>query len=285
METSCLKKRVEHTHMKRLVIFKHSAKEFANRLLSDMSIYAYGLEIHASVINLTYLEHKRFGYAIHALCARAINRFTRNTCGLWALNGAKYLPPTEAEDSRLAGRNTLFFSGWLFRNPVGLEKYREQITEKFGPSPRMQSKIENLLAPTQKDRVRVGVHLRLTPFKGFEDGEFLVPPKRVREIVDEYLREKNLRTQDIELVIACDQSLSAETFEGYTTHVYCEDAETSLFLLSTCSVVVGTNTTLSNVAAWFGNVPHIVTKNEVIDWRYYFGHETYFENKYANFVQ
>ncbi len=271
--------------MKKLVILKHSAKEFANRLLNDMSIYAYGLEIDALVINLTYLEHKRFGYMIHKFCARIIDKLTRNTCGLWALNGAKYLPPTEEADSRLAGRNTLFFSGWLFRNPLGLERYRRQVVEKFGPSPRMQRKIESLLAPIQKNRVRIGVHLRLIPFKGFEDGEFLVPQKRVREIVDEYMREKTLYTQDVELIIACDQPLLAETFEGYTTHVYRGDAATSLFLLATCSVVIGTNTTLSNVAAWFGNVPHIVTKKTLMNWRYYFGHDTYFENKYADFAQ
>ncbi|TSC68810.1 MAG: Uncharacterized protein G01um101456_484 [Parcubacteria group bacterium Gr01-1014_56] len=271
--------------MKKLFIIEHRAHEYANRLLNDMSIYAYSIERNRKVFNVSFFEQSRVLRGLYTLYAWMIDKWTRGKAGVWALGGAKFLPPTETMPSALETQKTLYFFGWMFRNPVGLTHHRKQIIEKFGPSPRMKRKIENLMAPIPKDRIHIGVHLRLIPFKGFDDGEFLVSSTRVREIVDEYLREKTLPTQDVELVIACDQPLLAETFEGYTTHVYREDAATSLFLLSTCSVVIGTNTTLSNVAAWFGNVPHIVTKKTLIDWRYYFGKDTYFENKYADFAQ
>ncbi len=271
--------------MKKLFIIEHRAHEYANRLLNDMSVYAYCLESGREVVNISFFEQSRILRGPYALYAWMVDKVTRSKSGMWALGGPKFLPPTEALPPELEAQEALYFFGWMFRNPLGLERYRKQVVEKFAPPPRIQRKIERLLAPIPKTRVRIGVHMRLVPFKGFEDGEFLVPQKRVREIVDEYLREKTLYTQDAELVITCDQPLLAETFEGYTTHVYRGDAATSLFLLATCSVVIGTNTTLSNTAAWFGNVPHVVTKKTLIDWRYYFGKDTYFENKYADFAQ
>ena len=49
-------------------------------------------------------------------------------------------------------------------------------------------------------------------------------------------------------------------------------------------MVIGTNSTFGNVAAWLGDVPHVVTINEPIDWQYYRGKTAYFENKYATFA-
>ena len=271
--------------MKKLIIVEHRAHEFANRLLSDISIYAYALEIGARVIDLSFFENNRILGWLHALCAWGIDKFSRGTSGLWALGGPKVLPPSDTLPPALEAQNTLYFFGWLFINPVGLEKYRLQILKAFAPRKSLQRKIDAILTSLPQHRVRIGVSLRLLPFKGFGDGEFLVPPERVREIVGEYLHEKNLRAQDVVLVIACDQAPPSEIFEGYTTVVSHESPEMSLYLLSKCNVVVGTNTTLSNTAAWFGSIPHIVSKKEPIDWSYYHGKETYFENKYANFMQ
>ncbi len=271
--------------MKKLFIIEHRAHEYANRLLNDMSIYAYGIESGREVVNISFFEQDRVLRRPYALYAWMVDKVTRGKAGIWALGGPKFLSPTEALPPALEAQETLYFFGWMFRNPLGLERYRKQIIEKFGSSPRLQRKIESLVAPLKTGRIKIGVHLRLIPFGGFEDGEFLVSSTRVREIIDEYMREKQLHKGDVELLIASDRAPAAKIFEGYTTHVYLENAETNLFLLSTCSVVIGTNTTLSNTAAWFANVPHIVTKNNSIDWPYYFGKETYFENKYANFAQ
>jgi len=162
--------------------------------------------------------------------------------------------------------DTTYFIGWLFRNPVGLERYRNEIVSAFLPKKKILKKIENVLATLRGKRL-IGIHLRQQPYKGFDDGSFLVSPARVRAIVDEYLHEKKLDAKEVAFVTVSDK---------YDV--------TNLFLLSKCSVVIGSNSTFSNLAAWFGDVPHIVQSNEPVDWEYYRKVTTYFENKYATFA-
>lgn len=271
--------------MKRFIIVEHRAKEYANRLLSDMSVYAYALERGARIINISSLEQSRTLRGLYAVCAWAIDKYARGRSSLWAVGGPKFLSPTETMPQQLEAQKTLYFFGWLFRNPVGLEKYRKQVLQKFAPPRSVQKKVETRLMTIKKGRVRIGINMRLIPFVGFEDGEFLVPELRVRETVDEYVSIKNLRMDDVMLIITSDKPPTSELFEGYSFQVCCEDPATNLFLLTTCSVVIGTNTTTSNLAAWFANVPHIVTKRDPIDWEYYKDKSAYFENKYADLAQ
>ena len=122
------------------------------------------------------------------------------------------------------------------------------------------------------------------PYKGFEDEDFIVPATRVRTIVEEYIREKNLGIKDVALVIVSDTRVDSSLFDDFQTLMSQGDTVTTLFLLSKCSVLIGTNSTTANLSAWFGNIPHIVESNEPIDWKYYRDTTTYFDNKYATFA-
>ncbi len=271
MESAGVEETVDNPLMKTLVVVEHRARELANRLWNDISIYAYGMEMGARVINTTFLEHIRFWRFLHVIYARAVDIATRRTCGVWTTGTPKFLPPTVPPSKKFEAYNTLYFFGWLFRNPAGLKKHRDALVAKFAPSKSVQEKINGIMNPLQSKHVRIGVHMRQRPFKGFENGEFLVPRARVLEIVKEYLLEHNIKKEDVALVEVSD-------IGGH------KDDLTGLHLLSKCDVVIGTNSTFSNLSAWFGNVPHIVTTNEPIDWPYYSDKSTYFDNKYATFT-
>jgi hypothetical protein len=270
--------------MKKLIIVEHRGKELANRLWNDMSIYAYGRDIGARVVNMTFLEHVRFWRALHTLYARVVDVATRRTCSIWTTGAPKLIPPTMPLPEKYNGCETLYFFGWLFRNPAGLSRHREAIVSAFAPDKRAQRKIDAIMAPTKSARIRIGVHITQKPFKGFENGEFLISPERVRTIVDEYVREKTLSAKDVALVVVSDCAVPGSVFEGYTAIHSAENEKTNMFLLSKCDVIIGFNSTFSNLSAWFGNVPHIVTTDEPIDWEYYRGKTGYFENKYATFT-
>ena len=247
--------------MNTFFIVDHRARLIGNRLLSDMSIRACALEVGARVIDLSFLEHTPFIWVIDTLTRRR---------ALWAMGAPKCLPPEAGFQERFQKQHTLYFFGWMFRNPAGLAKYRTELLGFYQPPSRMQKKIDALLAPLQGKRL-IGVHLKLTPFRGFEDGEFLVSRRRVQEIVSEYVRRQGLKETEVALIEVSDTGPHKDDLQG-------------LHLLSRCSVVIGTNTTFANVAAWFGNVPHIVTTNAPIDWSYYEGKNEYVENKYATFA-
>lgn len=269
MESSGSEKAMGHTLliMKKLVIVEHRAKELANRMWNDMSIYSYGMEINARVINTTFFEHIRFLRWLHIPYARCVDIITRKTCALWTTGMPKFLPPTAPLSEKHNACGTVYFFGWLFRNPIGIEKYRSALLKKFAPSKSARKKINEIIKPLKNKNIRIGIHLRQRPFKGFENGEFLILPARVKNIIDEYLLENSLNTEEVALVMASDAN-----------------EKTNLFLLSECDVIIGDNSTFSNLAAWLGNIPHIVITEGPVDWSYYKGKTSYFENKYATFT-
>jgi hypothetical protein len=292
--------------MRKYVIIKPNCRELANHLWNYVSIYAYGIETGARVHNPSFVEWHRYfnlhttesfltrmaarfpafhgvwktmGVLYGSYLIRACARCVRLTLGI-----TMYLPPTRPIVTRGGACETTYFIGWHFRNPVGLERYRDALVSAFMPSESVLKEIENALASFRGKQL-IGVHLRQRPYPGFEDGDFLVSPSRVRRIIDECLREKKWETKNVALVIVSDKDVDLTAFEGFTTHIRCGNDVPALFLLSKCRVVIGTNSTFANLAAWFGNVPHIVETNEPVDWEYYRDPTTYFENKYATLAQ
>lgn len=291
--------------MKTYVIVKPNCRELANHLWNYLSICAYGIETGACVYNPSFFEWHRYfnlsarerfmtklfsafprlAFAWRTACALHGSYLIRARvpCVRLTLGITLYLPPTRP----LAGGDvceTTYFIGWHFRNPAGLERHRDALIAAFTPKKHVLKKIEEAIAPFQ-GKCLIGVHLRQQPYKGFPDGDFLVHPSRVRRIVDEYLRENALNAENVALVIVSDRDVDPAAFGDVATLVRYGNDVATLFLLSTCSVVIGSNSTFSNLAAWFGNVPHIVATNEPMDWEYYRNRQAYFENKYATFAQ
>lgn len=283
MEFAYIKKRLADyfVSMKKLIIVKSGCREFSNELLNNMSVYACGLEFGAQVIN-----HSGFGYTglwrlVHALYARITQRLHHSSI-LLAWRAPIYLPPTKKLVEKLMLSNTLYLYGWLFRNPTGLEKYRKELLLAFTPTS-IQQELADSIHP-QKGKTLIGIHLRQKNFTGFESGEFLVSPTRTLRIVEEYIQHNSIDQKNVALLIVSDLPIAPDIFAQYPVYVAQGNTEKNLFLLSKTNAIVGTNTTFSNMAAWFGNIPHIVVDNEPLDWEYYRNKVEYFENKYATFA-
>lgn len=260
---------------KHVIIVRRGCHEFANKLWSDMAIHAYAFMANAKVWNFAVFESGFFA-PFHTAIARLFGR---------SATPAQYtfLPPTVSPHGKFIHRNPIYFFGWLFRNPKGFVCYRKELLERFGPTTREEARLAKALARLPAGRILIGVHLRLKPFPYFPDGEFLIPPERVRDILNEYLREQKLASDQVALVLVADQPVPA-MFRDFATHSPMHDDRTQFLLLSKCSVIIGANSTFSNLAAWFGDVPHIVTTKNPIDWEHYANQKRFFENKYATFA-
>src|SRR3989338_7350113 len=146
--------------MKKIIILKHSRGELANQLWNYAAIYAYGLEVRALVTNLSFFEYhsyfkfinkegittKFFSFWFKNSTGRRSsfrNRFWRKVYLAYAgiikylvlkniisseneNNQITYLPPTSPLHP-LENKEKLYFIGWLFRNPVGLKKFRTEL--------------------------------------------------------------------------------------------------------------------------------------------------------------
>jgi hypothetical protein len=261
---------------KRVFIMRHNCRGFANKLWSDMAVCAYALAAGARVWDLARFETGPLAM-LHKAAALLVRR---------ANASAQYvvLPPTVPLEGKFAARSASYFFGWLYKNPKGFALYRKELVGRFGPTARERKRLGTVLAGLPQERILIGVCVRQEPFRYFPDGEFLVPPERTRDVVAEYLRGRGLEFDQIVLMLVSDRPVPPHVFKDFTVYAAKHGERTDFFLLSKCSAVIGTNTTFCNLAAWFGDAPHIVATKNPVDWDYYAGKERYFDNKYATFA-
>jgi hypothetical protein len=307
---------------KRIVALKHGGGELANQLWNYISLYAYSLESGRPISNPSFYEyHRAFNLESHeSIFTRTLSflfygyrgRKSRPWKGFWrkiyALypyvikkvhperiissenteNRIHYLPPTQTSDelAKKQHEEVLYFCGWLFRNPLGLTKYREELVERFSPKERITRKAEALINPLRnKARRVIGVHIRQGDYKNFKSGRFWIAQQRMREVVIEFMKERGYAQEETALLIVSDGAIEPKIWESFTFVISKENAFTDLFALSMTAAIVGSNSSFGHFASWYGNIPHIVATNEPIDWEYYRDKDGYFPNKHASLVQ
>lgn len=301
--------------MKKLIILKHGGGELANQLWNYLSIYAYGLETKTPVRNPSFFEYHSFFNFLpnESLTTRLfsqffktprrrshmINRFGRVKYTTWAKiiatihsrciissenteNKAVYIPPTSPLLPPFAHCDTLYFSGWLFRNPIGLSKFASELRTSFTPHEKIMNRVEYLITPLRSQYSKlIGIHIRQSDYKEFKNGNFIISQSRVRTIVDEYIREKSLDTSRTVFLITSDGPVDVAVFTNLNIYISKENSVTDLFLLSKTDTILGSDSSFGGFASWYGNIPHIIFKNESIDWAYYADKTAFFKNKYT----
>jgi hypothetical protein len=304
--------------MKKAIILEHGGGELANQLWNYASIYAYGLEAGARVRNPSFFEYHSFfrflpkeslstkifsaffqtprrrshiinktGRLKHTFFAKLIS--TANRSCVYSsrkdVSEPTYLPPTHPLPSNLETCDTIYFTGWLFRNPKGIEKWRSELIKAFAPKEEVLKRAGAIIVPLrQKYEKVISIHIRQGDYKDFKGGKYVISQERVREIVTEYIKENNLDIAKTTFVLASDGPVDENLYKDLTVHVTKENAITDLFLLSMTDAVIGSDSSFGAFAAWYGNIPHIIMQKGTVDWQYYTDKKRYFENKYSTLV-
>lgn len=300
--------------MPKNIILKNGGGELANQLWNYISIYAYSLEIGATTSNPSFFEYhyyfrflknesliirllflffkkpRRRNHIInkifrlkYKLLAEIIGTLNKNrlVSSVNSTNQVTYLPPSAKFDRK---DDKQYFLGWLFRNPVGIEKYRADIMNTFKPIEKIENKINEIFKEFSKYQKVIGLHIRQGDYKTFKKGKYFIEQKRIAEICKEYLSNNNLNKNSTIFVITSDGNISTSLFNDLNIYISKEDAVTDLFLLSKTSTIIGSDSSFGHFASWYGNIPHIVIKNELIDWEYYRNKNKYFINKYLELL-
>jgi hypothetical protein len=308
--------------MKKAVILRATGGELANQLWNCASIYAYARERGAELENPAFYEYgnyflnpapnlfwklffflpftnytkrkhsfkRRLWRKLYDYCAKAVI-LAHPHAVLVSDNKDNIpflLPPTNS-DVRLAevetANRTVYFDGWLFRNPVGLKTYRDDIRSYLRPRPDIEHAVGSTLSELRSAYAHVvGVHIRQGDYATWRGGEYLIPQSRVREILDEYLREHSLAAATTCFVITSDGPVDETVFAGLSTKACSKSAVHDLFLLSGTDAIIGSNSTFGAFASYYGDIPFIVMQKAPMDWELYRDKDAYFENKHSTFV-
>jgi len=300
--------------MKKIIIIKHGGGELANQLWNYLSIYACGLDKKVSVQNPSFFEYHSFFNFLskESLTTRVFSQFFKtprrrshciNRLGrtLYALrtriitcihhrclvssenntNKIIYIDPTQSLLGSYTTCNTLYFSGWLFRNPVGLITFARELHTAFTPQQKIIDKVQSIVAPLRLQYPHIiGLHIRQSDYADFKNGTFVITQDRARTLMQEYIREKSLDVSKTLFIITSDGPIVGDLFKDLNTYISKESSVVDLFLLSSTDTILGSNSSFGAFASWYGNIPHIVMNNDVIDWNYYADKKTFFENKY-----
>ncbi|HVT75241.1 MAG TPA: hypothetical protein VHD69_02415 [Candidatus Paceibacterota bacterium] len=301
--------------IKRIVILKHGGGELANQLWNYASVLAYGIDANVPVRNPSFYEYhrffrflkdegaitklrslfflkprrrsswisrnQRFKYALYAalakkLCARSVYSSENSE------NKIVLLPPSEALPARYDACARLYTTGWLFRNPAGFAKHADALRAAFKPTDQILQRVDTIMAPLRKsyDRI-IGLHIRQSDYATFKGGKYLVSQELFREIAEEYIDENGLVDAKTAFVIASDGPIDPSKFADLNIYVSKENSVVDLFLLSYTDAIIGSDSSFGAFAAWHGNIPHIIAKKGPMDWSYYAGKTTYFDNTYS----
>jgi len=156
----------------------------------------------------------------------------------------------------------------------------------FTPQGNILKNVEDIISPLrEKSEHVIGVHIRQGDYKIFKGGMYWIDQSRMREIMDEYIREKHIDHDTISFIITSDGPIDEKVFDGLSVTVSRGDAVTDLYLLSKTDTVIGSDSSFGHFASWYGNIPHIVATSTPIDWLYYEDKKVYFENPYCTMVQ
>ncbi len=304
--------------MKKIIILKHGGGELANQLWNYASIYAYGLESGRKVENPSFFEyHHSFNFLKHE---NGLTRFFSSPFSqssgrrgnrknvFWRTvylsyvriieilfknsiissenerSQVTYLPPTSMLPV-LTQIERGYYLGWLFRNPVGLKKFRREIISAFAPNGKIENRVSEIIMPLrQKYEKIIGIHIRQADYKIFKGGAYFVSQTRAMEIISEYVRKNSIDSKRILFLVTSDGPIDVNVFCDLNVYISKENAITDLFLLSATDLIIGSDSSFGAFAGWYGNIPHLVMENGPIDWTYYADKKEYFENKYSRMV-
>lgn len=305
---------------KKAIILQHNGDELGDQLWNYVSIYAYclsrgyqcfnpsffeynhyfkHLKIGNPILHIffstlfrknkehrksdTYIKIMRFLYSIYVFLIKKLRKNKVYIAKEDVNYGVQYLPPTQEGRiiNRLEKKDIIYFDRHIFRNPFGLDEYRNEITNIFAPSDSIQKAVRSRLVSMRNkyDHV-IGIHIRQNDFRDFKRGKYFVDQGHMRQFIDEFIKFHKINTNKTVFYLASDDEIDETFFDGINYELGDRNPAIDMFVLSGCDVIIGPDSRFGSFASFYGNIPHIVCNRSGVDWKFYMDKSEFFNNKY-----
>jgi hypothetical protein len=235
----------------------------------------------------------RFIYKIYCYYVKKVESNKRNIV-IYAPDSADpivhFLLPTKNSDIDLdefessRDQSKVYLDGWLFRNPIGLNKYHKEIVDYFKPKPSIEKKVKDLIFSLKnKYKYVIGVHVRQGDYKTWMDGKLYFSQDKIKLFLDDLILNFQLNKDETVFLLCSDGQIDDSVFLGLNIAHSIGGVAEDLFVLACSDLIIGSDSTFGAFASYYGNIPFIVFGEE-IDWDYYKDKKEYFENKYNKMV-
>lgn len=281
---------------KEIIILRHNGGQLGNQLLLYTSVYAYCLEKDYKCTNYSFYEYNKYFkfktpnfwvwifeklsevkfyrrrvivYLIYKYTSYLLQILKKGLVIKEDPADFIYLPPTSTNNTKHqkiikriedSSYKIIYTDGWIFRNPVGLKKYHDQIIKIFKPKKEMIQKANRFINRIKKDNFLVGVHIRQGEYKSkkFAGGRLYFYEKEVTAILRSYLKKENRNPEKVLFVLCSDGPLDISHFAGLKIQIGIGHMIEDLITLSLCNTIIGSNSTFGSFAAYYGNLPFFI---------------------------
>ncbi|OGH88663.1 MAG: hypothetical protein A3J93_01035 [Candidatus Magasanikbacteria bacterium RIFOXYC2_FULL_42_28] len=286
--------------MKKIIILQNNGGRLANQLWNFASIYGYCLSRGYECENYSffryaeYFDFKISNKFVNFLFFKLLKvfgvKFTKALYFIYStivklLNPALVvraeseeflLPPsvivatthaTTIKKIDAAQGGHFYFCGWLFRNPVALTKYRQQIILAFSPREKYKNRVDDFLKNLRSEYKNiVGVHIRQGDYQSWLGGQYYFTSQEVRVILDDYLRNSKYFSAETCFVLCSDGAIDKTQFNGLNYRLGPGTEIEDLYALAGSNLIIGSNSTFGGWAAYYGNIPMITFSRNKINW-------------------
>jgi len=165
--------------------------------------------------------------------------------------------------SSIKKNQAILTHGYYFVDYINFLKYSDKIREYFKPLAVHRSNINTLIDNAREScDVLVGVHIRHGDYKGYLGGKFFYEIDNFITIMKK--TEKLFPDKKVGFLICSDESHNSDHFSGFTVTFGTNHIIEDMYSLARCDHIIGTPSTYSRWACFYGNVPtyHITNINK-----------------------
>lgn len=160
--------------------------------------------------------------------------------------------PEVQETIRLA-RIVLVY-GWRFRAPKLVQKHADNIRTFFRPLETHENASRAAVEPLRSNaEVVIGVHIRQGDYREWKGGRFFYPVERYAAWMNELAAQ--FPGRKVAFFICSDEPRRPEEFPGLTVGFGGDSPVHDLYALAHCDYIMGTKSTFSEWAAFYGGKP------------------------------
>jgi hypothetical protein len=241
------------------MIFVSDKGRLANNIFQYGQLYAWGREHGRKTMSMRFA----YKYPDFRISHTRYHNFFMYVIG--KLAAKLHLIPTIIFDGEERGQIEMMEShrhvlatGWSVRFPELFQKYKKEIVELFDFAPQVRNNVEKVLESSDKDSLKLGIHIRRGDYKTWCNGRFFFNDEEYISVIQQFCQLHPDKKVDV-YVCSNDPQLNqlifsqrlgnAEVFFPKGTPA--ED----LCLLSECDYIIGPVSTFTLIASMYHDVP------------------------------
>lgn len=241
------------------MIFVTDKGRMANNIFQYGQLYAWGREHGRSTMSMRFA----YKYPHFRISHTRYHNFFMYVIG--KLAAKLHLIPTIIFDGEERGQIEMMEShrhvlatGWSVRFPELFQKYKKEIVELFDFAPQVRNNVEKVLESSDKDSLKLGIHIRRGDYKTWCNGRFYFTDEEYISVIQQFCQLHPDKKVDV-YVCSNDPQLNQSTYDQRLTNTkvfFPHGTPTEdLCLLSECDYIIGPVSTFTLIASMYRDVP------------------------------